>query len=132
MVYRESPSVRMGDATVAVTMPTSRRPEFLAALEHCWFGRQAEAETAFEALIAQSPDDGESLTLLAMLRMERAPDAAEVLLSRCIALARPNAFALHYLGKLKQRRADHRAAIDLLRRAAHGNPNFAPTYNDLG
>ncbi|HUI95958.1 MAG TPA: tetratricopeptide repeat protein [Xanthobacteraceae bacterium] len=113
-------------------MPTSRRAEFLAALEHCWFGRQTEAEAAFETLIAQNPDDGESLTLLAMLRMERDPDAAEALLSRCVALSRANFFALHYLGKLTQRRADHRAAIDLFRRAAAGNPNFAPTHNDLG
>jgi Flp pilus assembly protein TadD len=117
---------------MAATMSTSRRPEFLAALEHCRCGRHAEADAAFAALIAQNPDDVGSLALLATLRIERDPDAAEALLSRALALSPGNFIALHYLGKLKQRRGDHRGAIDLFHAAAAASPDFAPTFNDLG
>ena len=48
----------------------------------------------------------------------RRSDAAEALLTRCVALAPGHPYALHNLGKLKQQHGDHWAAIQLFREFA--------------
>jgi Flp pilus assembly protein TadD len=113
-------------------MTPARQAAFLAALDHCRSRRPAEAEAMLEALIARDADDVGSLLLLATLRLTRDTDAAEALLARCIALAPGNSYALHYLGKVHELRGNMAAAIEVFRRAADANPNFAPTFNDLG
>jgi tetratricopeptide (TPR) repeat protein/glutathione synthase/RimK-type ligase-like ATP-grasp enzyme len=113
-------------------MKSSRNSKLLAALEHYKSERWPQAEALLEELLQQNPDDSDSLFLLASLRMETDLDAAERLFLRCLALAPRHLFVRHYLAKLSQLRGDDESAITLLRQSIQINPNFAPTYNDLG
>jgi tetratricopeptide (TPR) repeat protein len=115
-----------------MTMTPTREVAFRTALEHYKASRPRAAADLFEEVLKADPHDTEALLLLGILRMETDPDAAEALLTRCVALAPGHPFALHNLGKLQQQRGDHWAAIQLFRKSAAGNATFAPTFNDLG
>lgn len=99
---------------------------------HCRAGRPSEAIVLLEALLARDPEDADVLLMLGTLRIDSDPDAAEALLSRCVAVIPGHPLALHHLGNLQRGRGDYAAAVVFFRQAAAGNPNFAPTFNDLG
>jgi tetratricopeptide (TPR) repeat protein len=112
--------------------PRSERTILTDALRYQQSGRTRKAAALYERLLDGNPNHPQALLLLGVLRSEAADlDGAEALFRRRLADAPTDAFTLHNLAKLYQRRGDDTAAIELFRRAAEGSA-FAPTFNDLG
>jgi aspartate beta-hydroxylase len=88
-------------------------------------GQLAEAERAFEAVLAEAPHDVEALNVVALgaLRIGRTERAIE-LLSRALTADAGDATSRFHLGKAYEACADFESACDAYRRAVLAQPEF--------
>jgi protein O-GlcNAc transferase len=133
--------------------PTRARPQIMArpeqsaneallseALHYLEAGRLPEAKALFRVILAQDPDDADSLHLLGLITAQQGdPAAGAALIQRAMALAPGrapyhNSLALAYrsLGRADDAVREYRAAVVLRPHSAEIHNNLATTLRDLG
>ncbi len=104
----------------------------LAVLTWNQSGQYADAESLYRTTISRNPSCWMARINLAVLNLERAPDAAESLLQEALRL-RPDAAEAHYnLGLLDQKSGKLAAAEAHYRTALKIGPDLAVIHNNLG
>lgn len=96
-------------------------------------GNLEEAERGYRQLLAERPDDAESLHLLGIVRAQRG-DLREglQLVARATAIAPDNAACWYTLGAMRASAGDLDAAADAYDHARRANPNLAAAHAGLG
>ena len=110
------------------------------ALQHHEAGRLAGAGTLYRGILAEDPDDADSLHLLGLITSEQGnPAAGAALIQRAMALAPGRApyhnnLALSYrlLGRGEDAVREYRTAVTLRPQSAEIHNNLATTLRDLG
>jgi protein O-GlcNAc transferase len=110
------------------------------ALQHHEAGRLGQAQALYRDILAQDPDDADSLHLLGLITAEQGdPAAGAALIQRAMVLCPGRApyhnnLALSYrlLGRAEDAVREYRAAVTLRPRSAEIHNNLATTLRDLG
>lgn len=110
------------------------------ALQHHEAGRLGKAQALYRGILAQDPDDADSLHLLGLITAEQGnPAAGAALIERAMAIAPGRApyhnnLALSYrlLGRGEDAVREYRAAVALRPQSAEIHNNLATTLRDLG
>ena len=110
------------------------------ALQHHEAGRLDQARTLYRGILAQDPDNADSLHLLGLITSEQGnPAAGAALIRRAMALAPGRApyhnnLALSYrlLGRSEDAVREYRTAVSLRPNSAEIHNNLATTLRDLG
>jgi protein O-GlcNAc transferase len=110
------------------------------AMQHHAAGRFGEAQAIYRDILAQDPDDADSLHLLGLITAEQGdPAAGAALIQRAMAIApgrapHHNSLALSYrlLGRGEDAVCEYHAAVTLRPESAEIHNNLATTLRDLG
>jgi protein O-GlcNAc transferase len=110
------------------------------ALQHHEAGRLGMAQALYRSILAEDPDDADSLHLLGLITSEQGnPAAGAVLIQRAVAIAPGRApfhnnLALSYrlLGRGEDAVREYRTAVTLRPQSAEIHNNLATTLRDLG
>ncbi len=96
-------------------------------------GKIAEAEAAYQAILADEPEDAGALQFLGVLRHQQGDHSAALeLVRRAVALAPDNAEAVNNLGNILLETGAEAEAEAAYRTALRLSPDFADGYNNLG